>query len=309
MIRFSGLGVRNLRSLKYLDTVALKPINILVGKNSAGKSTFARLLPLLRQSSEKRKQSPVLWWGRLVDYGTFDDAYSSLSNDGFIDISVSFEVSHLIFLARRAYWRETDTQLLEAGIIKATFRLGKEGDDGKTILRELRLNVFGVEIALTFSNTHVTNIAVDGTALEIPSNIRLAWIQGQLMPLLRPVNVAPMPQVALSDESLFTPRRVSRFGTANVRQAVSKFVHGNTQEDRVDEIADRLPIAPIASLLEYCKTFPSSTVTWKSIVSQTTTQSPSLRRLHAAVIVYKLDLILSLLDDSAQRNLAEVGFP
>src|SRR6185295_2683112 len=186
MIRISGLGVKNLRSLKNLDVVTFKPINILVGKNSAGKSTFARLLPLLKQSSERRKQSPILWWGRLVDFGTFDDAYSSLSSDGFIDLSITFEVSHFLFLLRRAYWREPDRPLLRNGTIKATFRLGKD-DDGKTVLRELRLKVFEVDILLVLTGAAVSTIALNGDTLDIPSNMRLAWTQGQLMPIIRTV--------------------------------------------------------------------------------------------------------------------------
>lgn len=308
MIRIDGLGVRNLRSLKQLDVVTFKPINILVGRNSAGKSTFARLLPLLKQSSERSKQAPILWYGRLVDFGAFDDVHSSFSAEAFVDVSVRFEISQLIFLMRRPYWREADKPLKKKGMIEATFRLEKDGEDGKTVLRELHLMVFGVKILLSLSQGQVTSVSADGSALEIPSNIRLNWSQGHLMPILRNVNTVATPQASLSDESLFVPRRVSRFGAISARQAVGQFVHGNTQEDRMDEIADRLPLGPIEDLLAYCKVLPGSTVTWKTTTGQTTVNSDSIRRLHTALIVYKLDLLLSVLDDAAQRHLAEVSY-
>jgi hypothetical protein len=308
MIRIDGLGVKNLRSLKNLDVISLKPINILVGRNSAGKSTFARLLPLLKQSSERRKSAPILWYGRLVDFGAFDDVYSSLSVDGYVDIVVRFEISNLIFLMRRPFWRESDIPLEKNGTIEATFRLGRDGEDGKTVLRELHLDAFGVNILLTLSQSQVTAISADGTPLEIPSNIRLNWTQGNLMPILRNINLAPTPQSSLSDESLFVPRRVSRFGATDAKRAVAQFMHGNTQEDRMEEIADRLPLGPIEELLAYCNVLPSSTVTWKTTIAQSTIKSASVRKLHSALIVYKLDLLLALLDDAALRHLSEVSY-
>ena len=47
----------------------MRPITILVGRNSAGKSTFLRSLPLIRQSLETRSSAPILWFGELVDFG------------------------------------------------------------------------------------------------------------------------------------------------------------------------------------------------------------------------------------------------
>lgn len=70
MTQISGVRIKNLRCFGDTGFIDLRPITILVGKNSAGKSTFARLFPLLRQSAEEDKRSPILWYGRLVDFGT-----------------------------------------------------------------------------------------------------------------------------------------------------------------------------------------------------------------------------------------------
>lgn len=306
MIRVSGLGAKNLRSLKVLEPVLFKPINILVGRNSAGKSSFARLLPLLKQSSERRKRSPILWWGRLVDFGTFDDVYSSFSTDGFIDLTLCIETDRAFALSRRVFYR--DEPSLEApSQIQATFRLGKS-EDGVTVLRELHLDVFGVMIELAFTGEDVS-VKVNGRVHLEPSNVKLTWTQGQLMPIVRTVNVVPGPAPdAVSDESLFSPRRVARFGSERVRRAISNFMHGNTQEDRKEEIADRLPIAPLVDLLRFCRGLPSATVTWRSTLSQITVNSAALRTLQSAIVLYKLEGLLSLLDDAAQRYLSEVGY-
>ena len=82
MTQLTALGIKRLRSLYDLSPpLELRPITILLGKNSAGKSSFARLFPLLRQSVERRKQSPILWFGDLVDYGSLTQAITRGSND------------------------------------------------------------------------------------------------------------------------------------------------------------------------------------------------------------------------------------
>lgn len=69
-----SIRIQNLRSLEDTQYVELKPITILVGQNSSGKSTFLRTFPLLRQSVETRISGPVLWNGTYVDFGDFDTA-------------------------------------------------------------------------------------------------------------------------------------------------------------------------------------------------------------------------------------------
>jgi hypothetical protein len=71
-----SFGVSNLRRLKLVPPLELKPITILVGRNSSGKSSFLRAFPLLRQSLMTRTSSPILWYGDLVDFGSFDISVS-----------------------------------------------------------------------------------------------------------------------------------------------------------------------------------------------------------------------------------------
>jgi len=45
-----AIRIENLRSLTDTGFVELKPLILLVGQNSSGKSSFLRFFPLLRQS-------------------------------------------------------------------------------------------------------------------------------------------------------------------------------------------------------------------------------------------------------------------
>jgi AAA ATPase domain len=69
------LGVDNLRALRMETPVELRRLTLLAGRNGIGKSTFARVFPLLRQSAGRRKREPILWWERdEIDFGGFDEA-------------------------------------------------------------------------------------------------------------------------------------------------------------------------------------------------------------------------------------------
>ena len=69
----TSIGVKGFKSLKDIPFLELKPMTILVGKNSCGKSSFLRILPLLKQSIEENIDGPLSLYGNYVDYGDFED--------------------------------------------------------------------------------------------------------------------------------------------------------------------------------------------------------------------------------------------
>ena len=68
-----SIRIRNLRSLTDTEDIQIKPLTILVGKNSSGKSTFLRFFPLMKQTLSTKKNEPILWYSKEnVDFGSFD---------------------------------------------------------------------------------------------------------------------------------------------------------------------------------------------------------------------------------------------
>lgn len=73
--RLTHIGADNLRALQMPEPIELRRLLLLVGRNGVGKSTFARLFPLLRQSAGPRIREPLLWWEEdQVDFGSFAEA-------------------------------------------------------------------------------------------------------------------------------------------------------------------------------------------------------------------------------------------
>lgn len=89
-----AIRIMNLRSLQDTGFIDLKPITILVGQNSSGKSTFLRTFPLIKQSLEERTTGPILWNGRYVDFGGFMDAVNKTTPTNEISFGFKFNFSH-----------------------------------------------------------------------------------------------------------------------------------------------------------------------------------------------------------------------
>lgn len=93
----NSIRIQNLRSLKDTDEIYIRPINILVGGNSTGKSTFLRVFPLMKQSLGKKINGPILWAGEdddYVDFGSFKEALCNNTKDKVIKLGFSFNLKN-----------------------------------------------------------------------------------------------------------------------------------------------------------------------------------------------------------------------
>ena len=90
----NSIQIKNLRSLKDTGKIEIKKVNILVGNNSSGKSTFLRVFPLFKQSFDKRINGPILWGGDdedYVDFGSFNEAINYHADEKTIRFSFDFD--------------------------------------------------------------------------------------------------------------------------------------------------------------------------------------------------------------------------
>jgi predicted ATPase len=85
------LRIQNLRSLVDTEYVDIKPLTVLVGRNSSGKSTFLRFFPLMKQTLETRTNEPILWYStRYVDFGSFKESQNFNNKNNPITFEYEF---------------------------------------------------------------------------------------------------------------------------------------------------------------------------------------------------------------------------
>lgn len=69
-----NIRTENFRGFKDTGNIEIKPLTVLLGNNSAGKSSFLRIFPLFRQTLETKTSEPLLWYGDYVDFGSFNES-------------------------------------------------------------------------------------------------------------------------------------------------------------------------------------------------------------------------------------------
>lgn len=84
-------SIENLRAIQKTPLIEIRPVTILVGRNSSGKSTFLRTFPLIRQSINARSSATILWFGELADFGDFKNAVRNNDPKGIISFSFKLQ--------------------------------------------------------------------------------------------------------------------------------------------------------------------------------------------------------------------------
>lgn len=91
------ISVKNYRSISDSGNIDICPLTVVVGKNSAGKSSFIRLFPLLKQTLERKISDPLLWYGDYVDFGDFQHTVSKQNPNNPIEIDFTERVHSRYF--------------------------------------------------------------------------------------------------------------------------------------------------------------------------------------------------------------------
>lgn len=165
MKKIKSLRVRNLRSFGLdNDFVPLKKLNLLVGRNSSGKSTFLRTFPLLRQSAEADTRSPILWYGSFVDFGDLRTAARAGSDEVMFDFNLSLNIDdaldfwdQIIQDTERKVVRKSSTRSYEQQVL---FTLAiKKGVDLESI-NQIIVKIENVELTIVYIGKVVSSLTM-----------------------------------------------------------------------------------------------------------------------------------------------------
>jgi AAA ATPase domain len=91
------IRVSNLRCLADSTAIEIKPISLLVGANSSGKSTFLRVFPLLRQSHEMRTLGGLVLNEGDVNFGFFREALHNNARPQELKLEFGFRLNQGYF--------------------------------------------------------------------------------------------------------------------------------------------------------------------------------------------------------------------
>lgn len=83
------LRLKNYRKFKDTGDILIKPLTILIGANSSGKSSFLKFFPLIKQTMRRHPNGVFLWYSEDVDFKDFNNTVREGANQIEIEFSVN----------------------------------------------------------------------------------------------------------------------------------------------------------------------------------------------------------------------------
>lgn len=171
----TAVRIKNLRSLADTGYIEIKPITLLLGANSSGKSTFLRSFPLFMQSINKALRGPISWFDdSLVDFGDYETAKNRFANTKdkiqfYYDIKLPFNVHYI-----RTELDSEEKLLKKVSNMKVSFSLSN--DNKGTYVSSVSIVVEKVIISLWIQDRgSKINISVNEVNVDL-GDISLKWI-------------------------------------------------------------------------------------------------------------------------------------
>lgn len=297
-----SLRVRNLRSLKDTGKIELKPLTILLGENSCGKSTFLRTFPLLRQSAESSTRSSILWFGKYVDFGDFDEAL--IRERGAKEISFEFglKVPSGIFYNPSRYISRSKVHFESK--LDINLRLASLGKDGLTRTAGLDVNIDGNILRIDISESgKVSGIDINGRSYQDYCESFDYQSASKIFPMIRPKQGAAKERMYGSWWHGVSSPKVSE----RLISILSRFAHKRTGQEKLDLW---IHVARIGSDEDMFTGFKAlgSTVTWKNRTASVTIEDEVYIEYRDLLLLSKIPLLLHNLDEILDYTFRRVSY-
>lgn len=144
--------VNNVKSFKDSGIIKFKPITIFVGKNSCGKSSLLRFPVVLAQTAISNIDSPIMLYGKMIDYGNYEDVVFGRREDKF-----QFEIHY-----------DIDIHNIQDSRYKMLDFLEVKDEDGEERKKEIRDVSLKVSLDRRDKRMHVdfVELCIDGECLS-----------------------------------------------------------------------------------------------------------------------------------------------
>lgn len=295
-----SLRVEGLRSLKDSGYIDIKPITLLLGENSSGKSTFLRTFPLLRQSLESSTRGPILWYGSYVDFGSFDDALSNFGEDKTISFSFKVNVEEIKRVTPKVYSSHAG---FTSGVVEIKLTLINDTKAGHSRVQKIVVEHNGNTAELEFSRNNklvsVISNKIDLTELFSNATIQVEKSRHTLFPHIAFSNTDSM-YLSMSD-----------YRNPNVddhlTELITPFAHGKSN---INTVLRKLNQSPTRNKKRFVKEFQSlsHTQTWNKRTKNLDQNSESLDPIHAALFAGRLSWMFVITNAYLSNDFANVSY-
>jgi predicted ATPase len=299
-----ALRVKNLRCLTDTGRVPIRPITVLVGRNSSGKSSFLRAFPLLRQSVETATESPILWFYQaLVDFGTFGTAINHQSKDRTITFEFSVKLDE----------GSGTSSSIEAHIAMS---LAEGVAPHGSYVAEYRIECLDYVASLRFTpDGKLVHFDVNGTDV-LPKDV--------LMHLDGMTHLLPRFRATSSGKVKYAPRVPGiRYGTAakgarlgktpeptplldKLVELIRPIYNGKTGDESLQSIVYRIPLGPSNEVWPYLRDARAIKKAYQGQGSERAKRVSRQVALHS--FARRVQSLIRNVDDAVARFMSEVQY-
>jgi len=140
-----SIHIKNFKSLCDTGEIEFRPITLLVGPNSSGKTAVLQTLLMLKQTLESRNlETPLVLRGKYVNLGSFRDVIFRHELDKVLEISLGIGVK----TAKKSLIRLRTTKTLHSvsKYAKISFRIGYDPETDRLVHQGLELSSDGSKL-------------------------------------------------------------------------------------------------------------------------------------------------------------------
>lgn len=284
-----SIMVENYRGFKRETILELRPLTILLGKNSSGKSSLTRIIPLLQQSTERQTSSPILWSSESVDLGNISDVITHGDSVSELRIGIRVSAPRLLFMLARFKGADHSFERdAEGSTLEYIIRLSADGTSTRfrgfeIVFEDQRLGVeWDDEGYITNFEVNMMSYHVDDKSYSVNSKTFI-----------------PQISAISANEEIARSRRAPMFYAPFV-DVLKSVLHGRVSEEKRHFLARRFPFIPVGRMKEFLSRYPNS-VTNKI-------NSESCRRISDTSMINSLPHILLHLEGIVAETLAAAAY-
>ena len=312
-----SIRVERLRCLSDTGNIQIKPITVLLGQNSSGKSTFLRVFPLLKQSAESRTTGPILWNGRLVDFGSYEDAHQNGTEES-ISFSFNFQIqsddSRFVYDEDIFYVHPARfSRILHNIDISLTLVIAEDKKRETTRTKKISLALSGSKIEIDFAeNGNISGFFVNSLNLLKSGNKYAARQLSNKSILPTIVEIEPNRELESQGLKLIDP--FLRFQSLGLLEPLikktQKIAHPSTSLRTISNMVSSFSIGTSETMLRDIQNNRYAVKSWIKKTANWTVETAEFQELRDLIIASKIPSLFEKCDEilgNISRQISYMG--
>lgn len=288
--------VKNVRSIHDSDFIYLKRISLFLGANSTGKSSMLRILPLLRQSSERSDSSHILLNGHLVDFGDMKEIVTKDSGQGCFLLAFKIPTSRL----PKAFAHNKLSQSI--GCIDVEVSVSKV-DEFRSDVSHIKLSFCDVSFTISFSaRNRVSSVKVNNIDVSLDySNVGV--IPG-IVPYITYKPSSDVGYVPYYDRMRKVSDAIMDYGVSKFKEYIPGKIHKNTLRD----ICYKVQVGSMRTMLESMLATSKDLSSVRKKVKEWSVDSEEWKNVACGVIASRIPHLLQFINQTIEQYARSVQY-